>query len=94
MGLDMYFEKKTYIGNKWKKPDERAKLLIPKNQGGIMPIEDVKDERISEVTEEVGYWRKANAIHKWFVDNVQKGEDDCGEYLVSKKNIEKSRHKV
>lgn len=26
---------------------------------------------------EVGYWRKANAIHKWFVDNVQDGEDDC-----------------
>lgn len=20
---------------------------------------------------EVGYWRKANHIHKWFVDNVQ-----------------------
>ena len=26
---------------------------------------------------EVGYWRKANAVHKWFVDNVQNGEDDC-----------------
>lgn len=29
------------------------------------------------------YWRKANAIHKWFVDNVQYGEDDCGSYEVS-----------
>jgi hypothetical protein len=28
-------------------------------------------------TEEVAYWRKANAIHKWFVENVQDGEDDC-----------------
>lgn len=27
--------------------------------------------------EEVGYWRKVNAIHKWFVDNVQDGIDDC-----------------
>ena len=27
--------------------------------------------------EEVYYWRKANAIHKWFVDNVQDGIDDC-----------------
>jgi len=26
--------------------------------------------------EEVGYWRKANAIHGWFVDHVQDGEDD------------------
>lgn len=28
------------------------------------------------------YWRKANAIHKWFVDNVQGGNDDCGIYEV------------
>ena len=28
------------------------------------------------------YWRKANAIHKWFVDNVQGGNDDCGTYEV------------
>lgn len=31
-------------------------------------------ERIGE---SVGYWRKANAIHRWFVENVQDGEDDC-----------------
>ena len=29
------------------------------------------------IHDNVGYWRKANAIHKWFVDNVQDGEDDC-----------------
>jgi hypothetical protein len=28
------------------------------------------------------YWRKANAIHGWFVKNVQKGVDDCGNYDV------------
>lgn len=28
------------------------------------------------------YWRKANAIHKWFVDHVQDGEDDCKFYPV------------
>lgn len=27
--------------------------------------------------EQVGYWRKSNAIHRWFVENVQDGEDDC-----------------
>lgn len=26
---------------------------------------------------EIAYWRKANAIHRWFVDNVQNGTDDC-----------------
>jgi hypothetical protein len=32
-------------------------------------------------------WRKANAIHKWFVDNVQNGVDDCGEYKVTKEHL-------
>ena len=32
------------------------------------------------IAEEVAYWRKANAIHQWFVDNVQNGEDNCGTY--------------
>lgn len=32
---------------------------------------------------EVGYWRKANAIHGWFVDTVQNGVDDCGKYEVT-----------
>lgn len=30
-----------------------------------------------ELYDNVAYWRKANAIHKWFVENVQDGEDDC-----------------
>jgi len=29
------------------------------------------------IHEEVGYWRKANHIHAWFVNNVQDGVDDC-----------------
>ena len=32
-----------------------------------------------EVVKEVAYWRKANAVHKWFVENVQDGEDQNGE---------------
>jgi hypothetical protein len=39
--------------------------------------------------EEVGYWRKANHIHAWFVQNVQGGNDDCGYYPVSKAQLEK-----
>ena len=35
------------------------------------------------------YWRKANAIHNWFVNNVQNGVDDCGYYVVPKDQLEK-----
>jgi hypothetical protein len=36
---------------------------------------------------EVAYWRKANHIHKWFVDNVQGGVDDCGAYKVTQEQL-------
>lgn len=29
------------------------------------------------IKEEIGYWRKANEIHNWFVENIQDGVDDC-----------------
>lgn len=29
------------------------------------------------IKEMVGYWRKANAVHNWFVENVQDDVDDC-----------------
>lgn len=32
-------------------------------------------------------WRKENHIHAWFVENVQDGEDDCGDYVVSKEKL-------
>ena len=35
----------------------------------------------------VGYWRKANQIHHWFVENIQNGNDDQREYIVSKKRL-------
>lgn len=29
------------------------------------------------IRESAGYWRKANQIHKWFVENIQGDIDDC-----------------
>ncbi len=38
---------------------------------------------------EVGYWRKANQIHNWFVENIQNGEDDCSYHReVTKEDLE------
>ena len=41
------------------------------------------------ITSEIGYWRKANHIHRWFVENVQNGVDDCGVYEVTKNMLER-----
>lgn len=40
------------------------------------------------IYESIGYWRKANAIHSWMVNNVQDGVDDCGYYRVYREQIE------
>ena len=34
--------------------------------------------------EEIGHWQEANQIHGWFVDKVQKGEDDRQEHYVNR----------
>lgn len=40
-----------------------------------------------QIHEQVGYWRKANAIHNWFVDHVQDGEDDCNYHQEVTKGV-------
>jgi len=85
MGLDMYLSKKNYIKN-WNhmRPEERYTVSVRK---GGKPLKTVKPERISYIVEEVAYWRKANQIHKWSVDNVQDGNDDCKEYYVEREQL-------
>lgn len=79
MGLDMYLTKKAYVKN-WSHMLEEEKHEVTIKKGGklLRPKLQVK-----YIDFEAGYWRKANQIHKWFVDNVQDGEDDCREYWVS-----------
>jgi len=36
---------------------------------------------------EVGYWRKANAIHGWFVRELAGGVDECQPIHVSRENL-------
>ena len=39
--------------------------------------------------EQVGYWRKANAIHAWFERKCGEGEplDNCKEYYLNKEDL-------
>jgi hypothetical protein len=86
MGLDMYLNKRTYVKN-WNhmEPVERHEVSVTKNGKPTA----IKPERVTNITEEVGYWRKANQIHAWFVANVQRGADDCKEYYVSREQLTK-----
>lgn len=48
----------------------------------------IQSDRVTNITERLGYWRKANAIHLWFVTNVQDGVDECQTSYVSRENLE------
>jgi hypothetical protein len=87
MGLDMYLIKKTYVKN-WDhmNPEQLHEITVRRNNS---PVTQIKPERITHIIEEMCYWRKANAIHDWFVQNCQNGEDDCREYYVYYEQLEK-----
>ena len=73
MGLDMYLYRKTYVQSfDAEKKDivTQVKVVDKKNKYGINP------DKVVYITEEVGYWRKANAIHNFFITQTGK-EDNC-----------------
>ena len=85
MGLDMYLDKRTYV-KQWEHIDEAKQYKVEVTRGGEPTNIDPK--KVKYIIEEAGYWRKQNQIHRWFVENVQKGVDDCGDYYVSKSQLE------
>jgi hypothetical protein len=81
MGLDMYL---YAIRHTSKYSDE----AINKKVWGLFPkIKPIDNINTAEIKLEIAYWRKVNSIHKWFVDNVQDGKDDCGNYCVERKKL-------
>ena len=80
MGLDMYLTRKVYVG-----------LNYEHNRTGenkvVINGEEQDIESLKELCFEAAYWRKANAIHKWFVVNIQDGQDDCKEYYVDEDKL-------
>lgn len=82
MGLDQYLYKKVWVNNNRKNNTYQVVDKTVEIFDKEYPLKDLE-----YLVYEVGYWRKANQIHRWFVDNVQEGNDDCGEYYVSKEKI-------
>ena len=81
VGLDQYITIRHKSTNSaYKKCNDFWKLPDEERAGKKIPDEPAKDFI-------VGYFRKHNMIHKWFVDNVQDGVDDCGRYVITVKDL-------
>jgi len=80
MGLDQYLLAQRYV-SKRDEENEKIRALYP---------EMYKTHNLDNihVDFEIGYWRKANQIHAWFVKQCQDGNDDCGTYRVSREELE------
>jgi len=87
MGLDMYLEKRTDV-RRWNFQKEEEQFEVVVKKGGVT-YPKINPKNVTTIVEEVGYWRKANQIHRWFVENVQDNVDNCGEYFVPKSSLEK-----
>ena len=98
MGLDMYLSARKHIEKiQWDKLDRDNGISYAEatfsqwtdvvNAAGVATLVDEDSIYGVDVSVNVAYWRKSNQIHNWFVINVQRGEDDCGEYYVSNNKI-------
>ena len=88
MGLDMYLSAKRYVSKYFDEQDAERADIIKSVFPELSDIDELDGDLVKEVTVRVGYWRKANAIHKWFVDNVQDGVDECQDSYVSREDLQ------
>ena len=84
MGLDMYLEKRIYIGANYNFNKVEGTIDITACGKKV----NINLNKVSYIVEAAAYWRKANQIHNWFVENVQNGTDDCKSYYVSEEQLQ------
>lgn len=88
MGLDSYLYAEQYIdGWDWgnsRRADQFENVLSACPD--LPPV--TKDSPHGHVEVCAAYWRKANAIHNWFVQNVQGGKDECQRSYVDPEQLD------
>lgn len=96
MGLDMYLSVRKYVSridfsagydekNGWTDNPDFAKTV---ESIGMKEFLEPQDSVGMHVEVPVMYWRKANAIHKWFVDTRADGVDQCQPIAVHTDHLE------
>ncbi len=85
MGLDMYLLEKVYIGAGSLYTPVTGNIELYKRGERINIVLD----RVLEIVECVGYWRKFPALHQWFVVNAFNGVSDCREHSIDRKTLQK-----
>jgi hypothetical protein len=86
MGLDMYLYATRYL---WDWPEDNEDRDI---SGKIRELVNIPETfNVKQIKIEAGYWRKSNQIHRYFVNTIQDGNDDCGYYHVGRQDLKDLR---
>jgi len=72
----MYLRKKVYVGANYE--HNKVTGTIDLHKAG-KPL-SIPLNKVVTIELDYAYWRKANQIHNWFVENVKDGVDNCGNY--------------
>jgi hypothetical protein len=102
MGLDMYLSAKKHFAKiNWQALQANDELTYNSPEAVYPKFNDLMElTQLSNVATDIygasvevtcAYWRKANQVHAWFVREVQKGNDNCGEYYVSQDKLKELR---
>ena len=89
MGLDMFLEREVFIGAEYEHRNVCGAIHLTVGKKA-KPI-PIQLSAVSTINERAGYWRKANAIHAWFVENVQGGMDECQRSRVDREQLAELR---
>jgi hypothetical protein len=89
VGLDMYLSAKRFASGYEFLPEEKQELY--KKITTLAGIKGTEHAQFAEISVTIGYWRKANAIHGWFVRELADGKDECQRIYVTRENLETLR---
>lgn len=89
MGLDMYLDVSRYVGTYGEDEIHRDLMEFVNSRMVSSPVPERTDGlRSCTVSVAALYWRKANAIHNWFVEHVQDGIDECQTTEVDEESLQ------
>jgi len=87
MGLDSYLYAKKFVASSSWGSEEECNTV--KDIANLMSGNDflLDDLQFAEVKLQLAYWRKANQIHKFFVDECGNGVDDQQDIYVERDDL-------
>lgn len=89
MGLDMYLKASKYVSGHSFSGNDNNNLYAAMLAACGLTVDDIdRGTPSGQIEFTVAYWRKANAIHNWFITECANGDDDCRPVYVPREKLE------